>query len=194
MRRPITSQRGFTLLEVLISSTLAGVVMIAVLSTFLFVGRNLSRLASYQALEGESRKALAFVRRDFGLAQAVKAGTTPTASAVTLVLPAGEVTYTYDAGAKRVRRQANFGASQDLYLLGNSQCECTSFTLAYFTTNDGAPTDQISPSTVVPYSIKQIEVGFVVESPSAWAAERRTRFETTSSRFLIRNRGAPDGK
>lgn len=187
------ARKGFTLLEVLISSSLAAIVMVAVFSSFLFIGRNLSRLASYQALETESRKALTYLRRDFALAQAVKSGTTPTASSVTLVLPSGDVTYSYDSGTRRLRRQATFGPNTDLYLLKNDHCECTSFTLAYYTTTDAAPTDQVTPATIVPYSIKQIQVGFVVESPSSWSSATRTRYEAASSRFLIRNRGAPDG-
>lgn len=189
----VRRRAGFTLLEVLISSTLAGVVMVAVLSSFLFIGRNLSRLASHQALESESRRALAYLRRDFGLARAVKSGTSPTASGVTLLLPAGEVTYTYDSGTKRLRRQATFGASPDLTFLQNSQCECPTFAFSYFTTSGGAPTDQGAPTVYVPYSIKQIQVAFVVESPSAWSAATRTRFEAASSRFLFRNRGGTDG-
>ena len=187
------SRKGFTLLEVLVSSSLAAIVMTAVLSSFLFIGQNLSRLASYQALETEARKGLVYLRRDFAQAQAVKSGTTPTAAHVVLVLPAGEVTYSYDSGAKRLRRQATFGPALDLTLLSNSQVECTSFTLSYYTTMDEAPTDQLSPTTVVPYSIKQIEVEFVLESPSSWSSLTRTRYEAASSRFLIRNRGAPDG-
>ncbi len=185
--------RGFTLVELMISASLAAVVMTAVLSSFLFMGRNLSRLASYQALENEARHALGYLRQDFALAKSVKTGTTPSTSSVTLVLPSGNVTYTYDSAAKKLRRQATFGASTDFSLLQNSQCECTSFTLQYFTTLDGAPTDQSAPSANVPYSIKQIQVGFVLESPTTWAAATRTRFEAASSRFLIRNKGAPDG-
>jgi prepilin-type N-terminal cleavage/methylation domain-containing protein len=188
-----TRQRGFTLVELLIGSSLAAMVMTAILSSFIFMGRNLSRLASYQALENEARQALGYLRQDFALAKAVKGGTTPTANTVTLVLPAGEVTYTYDAATFTVRRQANFGANGDFTLLHNSQSDCTDYSFRYYTTSDAAPTDQASPDTYVPYSIKQIEVGFVLESPATWAAAARSRYEAASSRFLIRNRGAPDG-
>lgn len=188
-----TRSRAFTLVEVMIGSTLAAMVMAAMLSSFVFIGRNLSRLTSHQALETEARKALTYLRRDFGLAQTIKSGTTPTSATVTLVLPTGDVTYTYDSGTKRLRRQATFGTSQDLYLLQNSRSQCATFAFAYYTTSDAAPTDQVTPSSLVPYSIKQIEVSFVLESPSSWTAETRTRYELASSRFLIRNRRAPDG-
>jgi prepilin-type N-terminal cleavage/methylation domain-containing protein len=187
------ARSGFTLVEVMISSALATVVMAAVLSTFVFMGRNLARLASYQSLETESRKALAYLRRDFAVAQSIKNGTTPTTSSVTLVLPAGEVTYTYDSTTRDLRRLATFGPNPDFTLLRNTSCECTTFAFRYFTTTDGAPTDQATSSVNVPFSIKQIQVRFVVESPASWSAQTRTRYEAASSRFLFRNRGATDG-
>jgi hypothetical protein len=186
-------QSGFTLFELLIGSSMAAVVMVALLSSFLFIGRNLARLANYQSLQTQARTALAYLRRDFAVAESVKSGTTPTASSVTIVLPAGEVTYTYDNASRNLRRQANFGANRDFSLLRNSHCECTSFAFRYFTTTDGQPTDQASGTASVPYSIKRIEIGFVLESPSTTAVETRTRYEAASSRFLIRNRRAPDG-
>lgn len=191
-RRP-SSLVGFTLVEVLIGSSLAAVLMASILSTYLYIGRNLARLSSYQALETESRKALAYLSRDFSLAQTVKSGTTPTGTAVTLVLPSGDVTYTYDSTARSLRRQASFGVSPNLTFLRNDSCECTNFTLRYYTLTDGAPINQVSATSNVPYSIKQIQVGYVVESPSTWSVLTRTRYETSSARFLLRNRGAPDG-
>lgn len=193
MTRRTTARQGFTLIEVMISSTLAAALLTAVLSGFIFMGRNLARLASYQSLEAESRKAMAYLCRDFAQAQAVKSGTTPTASAATLVLPAGEVTYTYDSTARTLRRRADFGANRDFVLLRNDACECTGFGFSFFTTTDGAPTDQLAPATNVPYSIKQIQVKFVVESPARWSATTRTRYQAASARYLFRNRRLPDG-
>jgi prepilin-type N-terminal cleavage/methylation domain-containing protein len=192
MRRSKT-RAGFTLVELLITTALSGMLMAAIMSTFLFMGRNLTRLASYQGLENEARKGLAYLRQDFALAKAVKSGTTPTASTVTLVLPAGNVTYSYDSGTRKLTRTATFGANPSFTLLQSSQCECTAFKLEYFTINDTAPTDQSAPTTYVPYSIKQIQVGFTLESPTSWTSSSRTRYEAASSRFLIRNRTAPDG-
>ena len=193
MTRFPASRRGFTLTEVLIASSLAAVIMAAMLSTYVFMGRNLARLASYQALENEARKAVAYLRRDLALAQSVKNGTSPTAATVTLVLPAGDVTYTYDSTTRTLRRQATFGSNQDFTLLRNGNCECTSFSFNYYTTDDGAPTDQVTPASLVPYSIKQIEVGFVVETPDTVSSQTRTRFQVASARFFVRHRGLSDG-
>ena len=177
----------------MVGATLAGVVMASVLSAYIFIGRNLARLSSYQSLENESRKALAYLSRDLRIAENVKTGTTPTESTVTLVLPAGEVSYTYSSLTKTLRRQASFGASAELSFLHNDSCDCTSFRFLYFTSSDGAPTDQASPTTNVPYSIKQIGVIYVAESPASWTPQTRARYEVVSSRYLLRNRGAPDG-
>lgn len=185
-------RRGFSLPEVIIATALGAIIMAAVLSSFAFIGRNLARLASYQALEAEARKALAYLRQDLALARSVKNGTSPTTDTVTLVLPAGEVTYTYDSSTRRLRRQATFGANPDFGLLQNSNSECTSFALAYFTTSDGEPIGQ-SSAALVPYSIKQISIGFVLETPASASAETRTRFEAASARYFIRNRGLSDG-
>lgn len=184
---------GFTLVEVLVSTSLAAAVMAALLSSFVFLGRNLTRLANHQTLESKGREALAWLRRDLAVAAAVKSGTTPTASSVTLVLPAGEVTYTYDSAAGSLRRQAGAGASQDFLLLKNDRCTCTTFVFDYQTATGGAPTSQLDASRNVPYAIKQIMVRFVLETPGTHAGATRTTYEAVSSRFLLRNKQAAAG-
>lgn len=189
-RRP---PAGFTLVEVLVSFTMAAAVLAAVFSCFTYLGRSLTRLAGYQALETEARRALAHLQQDLSLAAAVKSGTATTASALTLVLPAGEVAYTFDAATGRLRRQAGFGASPDLYFLGTNHSRCTAFAFTYYTGTGGAPTDQATPSVNVPLSIKRIAFAFSLESPAGTAAEARSRYEIASARFLVRNKRPPDG-
>ncbi|HKB56722.1 MAG TPA: prepilin-type N-terminal cleavage/methylation domain-containing protein [Lacunisphaera sp.] len=184
---------GFTLVEVLVSMSLAAAVLAAVLSSFVFLGRNLARLANNQTLEAKGREALTYLRRDFALAEAVKTGTTPTASSVTLVLPAGEVTYTFDSAAGSLRRQSASGANPDFLLLKNDRCACTTFAFDYYTTTGGAPTSQLNASANVPYGIKQIQVRFVLETPGTQAAATRVTYEAVSSRFLLRNKQPATG-
>lgn len=193
MKRRLQSRRGFTLVEMLVSSTLASMVMAAVLSSFVFLGRNLTRLANYHSLETKGREALAYLGRDLASAQSVKSGTTPTGSTVTLVLPAGEVTYTYDSTNFKLRRQANFGASQDIFLLKNDNSACTAFAFDYYTMTGGAPTSQITTSVNVPYSIKQIQVRFTVQTPGGASPVTRASYDAVSARYLVRNRQLPDG-
>lgn len=177
----------------MIGSAVASILMAGLLSTYTFLGRNLARLASYQALESESRKAMSYLSRDFVFAQSAKTGTSPTDSSVTLVLPAGEVTYTFDSATKTLRRQATFGASPDLTFLHNSNCECASFEFRYYTLGDGTAADQLTPALRVPYSIKRIQVRYALQSPSTWSAMNRTRYEAASARYSFHNPGTPDG-
>lgn len=190
MKARIQSRAGLTLVELLIGSSLASMVMAAVLSSFVFLGRNLTRLANYHSLEAKGREALTYLSRDLAVAQSVKSGTTPTASTVILVLPAGEVTYTYDGST--LRRQANFGANQDLTLLKGELSSCTAFSFKYYTMSGGDPISQITASAYVAYSIKQIQVRFTVESPGT-VSNTHAAYEAVSARYLVRNKQLPDG-
>jgi Tfp pilus assembly protein PilW len=190
-RSPRTA--AFTLVEVLVGATLSAIIMMGVLTSFVFLGRSLSRLVNYQTLEAKSREALTLMRTDFGLALHVKNGTTPTASSVTLTLPAGDVTYTYDSTAQSLRRQATFGASQDHTLLNNSTCACPTLTFSYFTTTLGSPISQITAGTNVAFSIKQIQVTYSLQSTGSASPQTSASYDMASATFLLRNRTEPDG-
>lgn len=192
MRRPDRTA-AFTLVEVLIGAALSAVVMVGILTSFVFLGRSLSRLVNYQTLEAKSREALTLMRTDFGLALSVKAGTTPTASSLILSLPAGDVTYTYDGTAKSLRRQTTFGANRDHTLLQNSTCSCTSFSFFYYTTTNGSPVSQITAGQNIPFSIKQVQVSYSLDSAGSASPQTRASFDMASATLLLRNRWEPDG-
>lgn len=193
---PCTSspRSGFTLVELLVASTLGAVAMTALLACFLFLARNFMRMAHAHDLDQQARTALAWIQADVAQAESVKPGTTPTAEAVTLVLPAGEVTYSYDATALRVRRQATFGGNPDMHLLTSPGCRCTAFSLTYYTGSLGAPTDQLAPAQFVPLSIKQLRLAFVLQTPSSQAEAVQMRREVVSAPLPLRQRQPPDGR
>lgn len=193
MTRRAPSCHAFTLVEVLIAATVGALVMSAMLSSFVFLARNFTRLAHHQALEQQARQALAVIQADLAQARAVKPGTSPTATAVTLELPGGDVTYTYDAAGSRLRRQATFGPLTDRTLLNNTSCRCSAFAFNYYTSSQGSPVDQLTPTAYVPYSIKLLQVQFSLETPSTQSPETRMNYDVVSSRFQIRQRQAPDG-
>lgn len=194
MRARGTGRAGFTLVELLVASTLGAVAMTALLACFLFLARNFMRMAHAQDLDQQARNALAWIQADVALAESVKPGTTPTADAVTLVLPAGEVTYSYDAAALRLRRQATFGGNPDMQLLISPGCRCTAFSLTYYTGSLGPPTDQLAPAQFVPLSIKQLRLAFVLQTPSTQAEAVRMRREVVSAPLPLRQRQSPDGR
>ncbi len=193
MRSPPQRRRGFTLVELLIGSSLAAMAMVALLSSLLFLARNFTRLANILALENSSRTALAYLKADLSLAQAVKSGSPATVDSVTLVLPAGEVTYTYESGAGRLLRQAGFGSQPEIELLNAANFRCTAFAFNYYTVTGGSPADQLAPGTNSVSSIKQLQVSFELETPASESAQTAMRYETVSARLNLRNKRAPDG-
>lgn len=193
MRRHPPLPGGFTLVELLIGSSLAAFVLMALLSAFVFLARNFTRLANRQSLETSSRTALAYLRADVAQARAVKPGSPVTADSVTLVLPAGDVTYSYDSSAGRLLRQAGFGAQPQIELLNSANGRCTGFAFTYYTGTGGSPADQLTPGMNNAYSIKQLQVTFVLETPATESAQTSLRHETVSARLNLRNKGAPDG-
>jgi len=57
-------RQGFTLVEVMIGAALGSVVLAAVLSTFLFMGRSGANLANYSDMETQARRAMAYFAED----------------------------------------------------------------------------------------------------------------------------------
>lgn len=185
--------RGFTLVELMIAFSLAMVAMAALLACFVFLARNFTRLANYRALEQQGRTAVAALQADLGAALGVKSDSTPTAASLTLVLPDGTVTYTYDAAGERLRRQADFGANPDRDLLKGPGCRCASLAFSYFTASGGSPAAQLAPATNTPLSIQQVQVAFTLQTPATEASQTQQTFAGGTARLHLRNKRKPDG-
>src|SRR5688572_666610 len=193
MSNRLTTQRGFTLVELLIAFTLSMVAMAALLSCFVFLARNFTRLANFRALEQQSRVAQTYLQEDLGAAIVVKASPAPTATTLALQLPGGNVTYTYDATNRRLRRQADFGAVQDRYLLSGPGCRCATFAFNYFTASGGSPASQLAPTANAPLSIQQVQVKFTLETPATENSQTRVNYASGTARLHLRNKQKPDG-
>lgn len=100
---------GLTLVEVIVATTLLGLLMTAVLSSFIFILRGERSLANYTTMNAEARGMLELLGRDAKSAVAV---TNFTTTSLTLVVPlntAGgttEVTYEFDAATDSLVREA----------------------------------------------------------------------------------------
>src|SRR5438477_34910 len=75
---------AFTLVELLIGVTLSGMVMAAVLSSYIYLGRSFGRLANQQILESEARRTLAYFTKDVQAATGISG--TPSAVGCTFTL------------------------------------------------------------------------------------------------------------
>lgn len=182
---------GFTLVELMISMSLALMIIAAVLSSYLFLGRSLGRLVTQQTLDNEGRRALAYFAQDVRLASGISG--TPSASSVTLTVPSGATTttvaYTYNSGTGTLTRTPASGTS--LTLASN----LLSFYFRYY--ND---TGTAYDSGSVPYTtqtsymagIKQISLTLTSQTGSANNGTRTAVNNFTSPRLLIRNRALLD--
>jgi Tfp pilus assembly protein PilW len=96
-RLPASSRAGFTLVEVLVGAALSAAVMGAVLSSYVYMGRGLARLANQQTLEMEGRRTIAIFARDVRMASDLTDTTNLSATRVALTLPvaSGTNTITY---------------------------------------------------------------------------------------------------
>lgn len=84
---------GFTLIELMISAALAGFILIAVLSTFLFLGRSGLSLRNYSDMESECRRGLEVFAVDVRQSQAINF---PSILEVTLRVDTRDISYLYD--------------------------------------------------------------------------------------------------
>lgn len=163
--------------------SLALTVMTAVLTSYIFLGRNLVRLANQQTLETEARRTLAFFAQDVRMASNVSG--TPTAAAVSLIIPTGTVTYTYDSTTGTLTRTPSSGPA--LVLISNLR----GLYLRYFDAS-GWPYDNDS----APYTtqsnyldgIKQLSLNFSAQKGESFNGTQTPLYQFASSRLILRNR------
>ena len=87
--------RGFTLVEVLISSGLASFILAGVLTTFLFLGRSGANVQNYNDMEAQARRALEQFAQDTRQASAIAWNS---ANSVTMIVDGVLITYAYASG------------------------------------------------------------------------------------------------
>jgi Tfp pilus assembly protein PilW len=71
IRDHIKSNAAFTMVELLIGATLSAMIMAGVLSSYIYMGRSLARLANQQTLEAEGRRTLAYLNQDVRMASTI---------------------------------------------------------------------------------------------------------------------------
>ena len=137
----------------MVAAVLSTIVFAAIFSAYIFMARNLTRIANFQQQQVQNRRALYVIAKDVN--EAVQL-TFPLPGSLALKLPprppspdATNLTYTYDATAHTLTRHAVVGAtSSDTVLLSN----LTSFTFTYFD-DAGGPSPSLN-------FIKQIQFNY----------------------------------
>jgi prepilin-type N-terminal cleavage/methylation domain-containing protein len=136
------ARTGFTLVELLISVSLAAMLTLAALSAFVFTLRGERSLANYSEMNTRARMVLEQMGRDFRSAGDVPAGSFSSTS-VLLKLPTDStatawqnVTWTYNASAGSVTRSV--GGVDTVYAT-----HVTSFVFTYYNTAGVAPGNDV---------------------------------------------------
>jgi hypothetical protein len=198
--RPLASNRGFTLAELIVSMTLGMIVMLAVFSTYLYLGRNLTRLSYRSVLEGQSRKILNVfatdIRNTTSIVSASASGLTLKTihiDPITKVQTAPVVTYVYNS-AKLSRDPDGSGPVILNNDIGDANVQVPvtipSFSFLYYNTNGSA----VLPNA--PISIKQVALSFTLQAGVlAIQGQQGTlsSYPVASGKMPLINRPLPDG-
>jgi len=175
--------RGFTLVEVMISATLASFLLLAVLTAFLFLGRTGANMQNYTEMEVQARRAIETFAEDVRMAKDAT-WNSPTSLTLTVVTSSGATatyTYAYSSTTGKLTRQT---ATTTTTLVSG----ITSFSFTAYKINT-APITLTSDSTVLAAAstlTKQVQISL--------RAIRSTRTVTDatnsviSARFILRNK------
>ncbi|SDS05824.1 prepilin-type N-terminal cleavage/methylation domain-containing protein [Opitutus sp. GAS368] len=176
---------GFTLVELLIGMSLALIVLTAVLSSYVLIGRNFTRSLAVTSsnqpnLESQGRRTLAVFAQDVEVATAISG--TPSASSLALTLPTSSgsmtVIYTYDSAAGTLTRTPSVGSAQ---ILHSSLLTCV---FSYYD-NSGNPY-----TTYVNYlpGIKQVSFTLTAQAGNTTNNTLSAVYKLGSPRLLFRNK------
>ena len=206
---PATNRRAFTLVEVLIGTTISSFLLLGVLSTFLLMGRTSANIVNYTDIEAKARKSLEFFSREVHNTHAIAAYS---GTSVTLNIPdtsgdahgtgtgAYTVTYAFDTVNKLLTRTGPpidkpTGVSATTILIRGVELVpgMTSF-LNYFryvrqTTyppGQGYLDGFTSNTAANTLEIKQIEVSFLLRKRDVTVVAATNK--VLSARFILRNK------
>jgi len=211
-----SSRAGFTLVELLIGATLSAAIMAAVLSSYIYLGRGLARLANQQTLESEGRRTLAYFTQDVQTATGVSV--TPVTAPdfyVTFTLAnsgtgADRVTYYYSRDGTSTSISGNtiaVPANSLVRVVGTASAisqPAQTLLRNILTSNEGCyirffdsagrPYDNGSapytPVTTYANGMKQAALSFSTQLGNTTNGTRTLVFQVTSGRIVIRNKAS----
>jgi Tfp pilus assembly protein PilW len=210
------SRAGFTLVELLIGAALSAAVLAAVLSSYLYLSRQLARLAHQQTLETEGRRALGYftqdVQRASGLVTISTSPTSPAANRVDLTVPSATgtnqtITYYYNPSLTTAATVSISGTNVAMPAASLTRCvyngsAVTAQTLLRYITDgdtdtadndlqiryyDSSGNEYTSYSSYLP-GIKQLTLEFVTQTGVAASGTQTPLYRVKSSRLVLRNR------
>lgn len=171
-RNPSRRSRGFTLVEVLIGAGLAGFILTAVMTTFLFLGRSGVNIQNYNDMESQSRRALEQFAQDVRQASSI---TWNSSSSVTLVVDSANVMWVYTSGS--LYRRAATGTRQMISGIAS---------FSYKAYNINGTELNLADLSAASRQTKQLQISLEAQRTSTTVA-RATNL-VLSARYILRNK------
>lgn len=176
---------GFTLVELMIGSSLGAFILAAVLSTFLFMGRSGANLQNYNDMEAQARKALEYFAEDTRQASGVVWGSD--AYTVALTVGLNTITYQYNASARRFARQEVVTATSVVTSTRVLVTGITTFAFtAYNISGNNVPISTTAERTAANGTTKQLQIS--LESSRTNTTVVAATNTVLSARFVLRNK------
>lgn len=172
-------RRGFTMVELIVATGISSIVLIAVLTAFLFVMRSAANIQNYSEMETQARRSLEQFAEDTRQASSVSWGLN--ATSVVLTVNTIPITYTYNSATGNFTR--TIGGASSTLLSG-----ITTFSFKAYTITTVAITDFTTAAkcTTANTNTKQIQISLSARRTRATLAG--TTNTVLSARFILRNK------
>lgn len=167
---------GFTLVEVLIASTLSLLILAAVLSTFVFIGKGSLRLSQYTDMETDARGALHQFGQD---ARQASAASWTNANTLNLTVKGQTITYAFDPEASIFTRKQGSAAAAVLV----TNIKDFSFGAYQITGVELSLSESLATANT---AVKMIQITLNLERYAVSTV--KTSSQIISSRYVLRNK------
>lgn len=173
------SRSAFTLVELLVATGLSGIVLAAVLTSFIFIARAGIALQNYSDMETQARNAMERFAQDARMSSGVEWNT---ANSVTITIEqsgsSSTATYAYDSSARTFSRTV--GSDTQVLITNVRAFAFNAYSIDTQTVSLGAITAATNLAT------KQVQIS--LETERAHSALALSTNKVISARFVLRNK------
>lgn len=184
--KPVCGRRAFTLVEVLIASSLGAFVLAGVLSSFLMLGRSGVNIANYSEMEAQVRRGMEEFAQDIRTASNVTWNST---TSITLTVPdnyastANLVTYVYDNSSSGATSRCFYRMPGDA-----TASNAKTIFIRNIVSGSFARFDRLNATTTTDPSTKRIQLSLMLRKSGSTLVD--TSNIMISASYILRNKVA----